>query len=139
MTGELTALAAQVSPYVVAAVSAYGGAVLSRVQEGAADSTIEWGRRLIQRISGTRELGEAVPEAVQDLAVDPGNQDLQAVLRVRIAQALMADAILAEDIRRLLQQATTSGARVVAAGERSVGAHTISGIVVTGDKNNVYR
>ena len=40
MSGELAALAAEVMPYALAAVAAYGGAVLAKARDEAADATV---------------------------------------------------------------------------------------------------
>ncbi|MFC6083461.1 hypothetical protein [Sphaerisporangium aureirubrum] len=141
MGGDLAALVGEVSPYVTAAVSAYGGAVLARAQDDAAEVTVGWGRRILQRIFGADPAPGETPEAVRDLAADPGNPDLQAVLRVRILKALDADAELAAEVRRMLAEAAASAARVsvTASGERAVAAHTISGAVSTGDDSTIHR
>lgn len=138
MGGDLATLAAEVSPYVTAAVGAYGGAVLARAQEDAADVTVEWGRRILQRIFGVKDTPEEIPEAVVDLAGDPSSEDFQAALRVRIAKMLATDAALAEEVRGLLAQAA-SGVTVTAVGERSIAAHTISGAAITGNNNTIHR
>jgi hypothetical protein len=49
--GEVASLAAEMTPYVSAAVGAYGGAVLAKVRDDAADATVGLGRRLLQRCS----------------------------------------------------------------------------------------
>ena len=46
-------LTAQAVPSVVAAVTAYGTAVLSRVEEASADASIRPGGRLLRRILGS--------------------------------------------------------------------------------------
>ncbi|GJF29236.1 hypothetical protein KNE206_19360 [Kitasatospora sp. NE20-6] len=40
----------QAGPYLTAAVSAYGGAVLARAEGAAADSTANLGRRILQTV-----------------------------------------------------------------------------------------
>jgi len=54
MSAEATALAAEMTPYISAAIGAYGGAVLARVRDSAADATVGLGRQLLQRIFGYR-------------------------------------------------------------------------------------
>jgi len=56
MGGEIASLAAEVTPYVSVAVGAYGGAVLAKVRDDAADSAVTLGRRLLQRMFGVRRL-----------------------------------------------------------------------------------
>ena len=71
MGGEVVSLAAEVVPYASAAVGAYGGAVLAKVRDDAADATVGLGRRLLQRIFGTRPAGEPLPGPLADVAADP--------------------------------------------------------------------
>ena len=54
MGGDAAALAAEATPYVSAAVGAYGGAVLARLRDDAADATVGLGRRLLQRMFGSK-------------------------------------------------------------------------------------
>ena len=68
MSGEVASLAAEMTPYVSAAVGAYGGAVLARVRDDAADATVGLGRRLLQRVFGTKGEGEPLPAPLADLA-----------------------------------------------------------------------
>lgn len=105
MAGEFAELVNDAWPYVTAAVSGYGATVLKSSEEAAADATVGWGRRILQRIFGT---GEA-PEAVTDLAEDPMDTDLQAALRVQIRKALVSDRDLADHVRELLAQASVAG------------------------------
>ena len=67
MSGDVASLAAEMTPYVSAAVGAYGGAVLAKVQDDAADATVGLGRRLVQRVFGTRRDGEPLPGPLADL------------------------------------------------------------------------
>ena len=67
MTGDLATLVSDVSPYVTAAVSAYGGAVLGRLKDQTADATVGLGRRILQRIFGHHDEGE-LPAVVAELA-----------------------------------------------------------------------
>ena len=52
MSGEIAQVAAEMVPYVTTALSAYGGAVLSKAEDDVADATVGFGRRLLQRIFG---------------------------------------------------------------------------------------
>jgi hypothetical protein len=133
---ELAVLVGQVSPYVSAAVGAYGGAVLAKANDQAASATVGLGRRILQRVFGTRAAGD-VPAPVADLAASPDDADLQAALRVAIRKALEADAALADDLRGLL--AAAPGVTVTASGERSIAAQSITGIASTGDDASITR
>jgi hypothetical protein len=133
---ELAVLIGEVSPYVTAAVGAYGGAVLTRVNDQAVDATVGLGRRILQRIFGIRAAGD-VPQPVADLAADPDDPDLQAAVRVAIRKLLAADADLAGDLRGIL--AGAAAVTVTATGERSIAAQTITGIASTGDDAAITR
>ncbi len=132
MSGDLALLVSEISPYVTAAVGAYGGAVLVKARDQAADATVRFGRRMLQRIFGARPAGE-VPRAVAELAADPLDPDLQAALRVEIRRVLSADAQLAAGLREMLAGAPVI--TVTASGERSIAAQSISGVAVTGDNS----
>jgi hypothetical protein len=136
MSGDLVSLAAEMSPYMSAAVGAYGGAVLAKVRDDAADGTVRLGRRLLQRIFGTCVEGAALPQPLQDLAADPQDGDAVAALRLQIRKALAADPDLEADVRAML-----GGARVTvaASGERSIAAQCISGTAFTGDNITINR
>ncbi|MFF7202066.1 hypothetical protein [Streptomyces sp. NPDC008141] len=127
----------QVAPYITAAVVSYGTAVLSRSAELSADASISLGQRLLGRIL-RRDMPEQSPEelavtsAVEDLAENPEDSDLQAALRVQIKKLLLAEPDLIPDIVGLTDQ---HGVSIVASGDRSVAAHTINGGVHTGDKS----
>jgi len=145
MSGDLVSLANDLSPYVTAAVSAYGGAVLARANDETADATVAWGRRLLQRVFGVRAAEEELPEVVAELVADPENVDLQAVLRVHIGKLLRADPVLAAQVRAMCEQADAATGRsgnttVVASGERAVAAgRDITAAVSTGDNSAIDR
>jgi len=100
--GDVASLAAEMTPYVSAAVGAYGGAVLAKVRDEAADATVGLGRRLLQRIFGTRGDGEPLPVPLADLAADPRDADALAAVRLVVRKALAADPVLAAEVRSML-------------------------------------
>ena len=102
MGGDAVSLAAEMTPYVSAAVGAYGGAVLAKVRDEAADATVGLGRRVLQRIFGSRGEGEALPELLADLVADPYDADALAAARMAIKKALAADPVLEAEVRSLL-------------------------------------
>jgi hypothetical protein len=105
MGADVVSLAADVTPYVSAAVGAYGGAVLARVRDEAADATVGLGRRLLVRIFGSRADGEPLPGPLADLAASPSDEDALAAVRLTIRKALAADPELAAEVRSLLASA----------------------------------
>lgn len=102
MGGEAVSLAAEMSPYVSAAVGAYGGAVLAKLRDDAADTTVGLGRRVLQRIFGSRGEGEALPVPLADLVADPYDEDALGAVRLAIKKALAADPVLAAEVRSML-------------------------------------
>ena len=129
MDTEVATLAAEVVPYASAAAAAYGGAVLAKVRDDAADATVGLGRRLLQRIFGARDEGEPVPEAVADVVADPADEDALAALRLAVRKALAADAGLCGEVREMLAQAGVSAAGNVS---NTISGGTFSGPVMQG-------
>jgi hypothetical protein len=130
MSGDISSLAAEMVPYMSVAASAYGGAVLARVRDDAADATVGLGRRLLQRVFGTRAPGEQLPEPLADVVGNPHDEDAAAALRLAVRKALEASPTLKAEVEGMLASA---GVTVTASGERSISGQTISGIVTTGD------
>jgi hypothetical protein len=95
-------MAAEMTPYISAAVSAYGGAVLARARDEAADSTVALGRRLLQKIFGHRDEAGSLPDPLADLAGDPQDGDALAAVRLAVRKALEADPALAAEVRTML-------------------------------------
>jgi hypothetical protein len=134
MSGDPVQMAHEVARYVVAAVGAYGNAVLIQDQDEPSDMTLRVGRQLARRIFGARHKGEEIPETLADVIDDPADPDNQAVLRIAIRKAVLADSGCAADVAQMLGYASATGSGVIASGERSVviGGHNI-GIISTGD------
>jgi hypothetical protein len=105
MAGEVATLVADATPYVTAAVGAYGGAVLAKVRDDAADATVGVGRRLLQRVFGRRTDGEPLPEPLAALVTYPDDDDVLGALRLAIRRQLEADAAMLTDVRELLAAA----------------------------------
>jgi hypothetical protein len=133
---EIVAVVTAAVPYVTAAVAAYGAAVLSRIQETAADATVDAGGRMLRRLLQRDESAPAIEAAVRDLATDPADEDRLAALRLQIRKALAEDDRLAADISRIVNGAATT---ISATGKRAVAAHTITGVVVTGDNAEITK
>ena len=91
MSADVASLAADMTPYVSAAVGAYGGAVLAPVRDEAADATVGLGRRLLLSVFGSRGDAEPLPQPLADLAADPAESDALAALRLAVRQVLAAD------------------------------------------------
>ncbi|MFE9168838.1 hypothetical protein ACFYNZ_04800 [Streptomyces kebangsaanensis] len=109
-------LAQEITPYIVTAVSAYGTAVFTRAEDAAADATVSFGQRLLSRLTGRgtapSDLSneqEAVLSAANDLAMDLGDADLVAFLRLQIRRLLNADPELAAEIAAMPRPAQADG------------------------------
>ena len=102
MGGDVVSLAAEMTPYVSAAVGAYGGAVLAKVRDEAADATVGLGCRMLRRVFGSRGEGEPLPGPLADLAASPEDADALAAVRLVIRKALAADPVLAAEVRSIL-------------------------------------
>ncbi|MFE7172285.1 hypothetical protein [Streptomyces sp. NPDC057616] len=131
-------LSQQIAPYVTAAVSSYGTAVLTRSAELSADSTVSLGQRLLDKLlrrSSTGEVTEAnaLTSAIEDLSDNPEDSDLQAALRVQLKKLLLSDPQMISEISEIMDR---SGISIVASGDRAVAAYTINGGVSTGDQRS---
>jgi hypothetical protein len=102
MAGDVATLVADATPYVTAAVGAYGGAVLAKVRDDAADATVGVGRRLLQRVFGHRKEDEPLPVPLAALAADPTDSDALDMMRWAMRQALEADAAMLEEVKSML-------------------------------------
>jgi len=134
MSGDVASLATEITPYVSAAATAYGGAVLAKVRDDAANATVGLGRRVLQRVFGTRADGDDLPSPLQDVVTDPMDVDALAALRLYLRKVLASDAQLEAEVREML---AASGVMVTASGERSISAQLISGIANTGDNPTI--
>lgn len=110
MAGEVASIAVDMTPYVSAAFAAYGGAVLAKVRDDAADATVGLGRRLLQRVFGRRNPAEPLPGALADLAADPDDGMALNAVTYAIRKALEADAAMLAEVRAML--ATAPGAAI---------------------------
>jgi hypothetical protein len=128
VSGEFVELVNDAAPFVVTAVSTYGTAVLAQAQDEAVTATVGLGRRLTQRIFGTRTTVFELPEVLIDVVEQPNAPDNLGALRKAIRQALIADPELAADVRRLLSEA--GGVRVVGDHSNVVANSRIDGDVI---------
>jgi len=88
--GDAASMATEMTPYVSAAMAAYGVAVLAKVRDDTADATVILGRRLIQKVFGHHGEQVRLPTPLADLAADPADQDALAACRLMIRKALAA-------------------------------------------------
>ncbi|MEV0036400.1 hypothetical protein [Streptomyces sp. NPDC050804] len=137
MSAEVAELVKQAGPYVVAALGAYGGAVLTRAEDAAADVTANLGRRVLQTIWRRRspDRQAALEAAVQDAAEGTADEDALAALRQQLKRALREDPELAREVAFLLPGADER-VSIWASGERAIAAQWI-GTATTGDNSTV--
>jgi hypothetical protein len=103
MAEDIATIAAEVTPAAVAALSAYGMAVLAKAKEDLADATVGTGRRALQRIFGRRAEGEELPAVLVEVIENPDDEDYIGALRLTIRKALQAgDAQLLADVREII-------------------------------------
>lgn len=105
MAGEVATLVAEATPYVTAAVGAYGGAVLAKVRDDAAGATVGLGRRLLQRVFGHQGEDRPLPEPLAELVAYPDDADALGALRLAIRRQLEADPAMLAAVRSLLASA----------------------------------
>ncbi|MFE5080825.1 hypothetical protein [Streptomyces mirabilis] len=132
MNTEITQWVQQASPAVTAAVSAYGVAVLTQVQNTAADTTVRLGQRILQVVWQRQDdAGQAEMERVVEQAADEHDDAFTtAVLTRLLKRALQDDPELRMELTTMLPAAAT--VTITASGERSIAAQHI-GTAITGD------
>jgi hypothetical protein len=103
MSGDIAAIAAEVTPAAAAALSAYGTAVLAKAKDDLADATVGAGRRALQRIFGRRAGDGGLPVVLAEVIENPDDEDYLSALRLAIRKALQAgDAQLLADVREIM-------------------------------------
>lgn len=102
---EVATLVSDATPYMTAAVGAYGGAVLAKARDQAADATVGTGLRLLQRVFGRRRENEPVPDALAALAGDLADPDALGAVRLAVRAALTADPAMLSEFRSILAEA----------------------------------
>ena len=100
---ELTELAGQAMPY----VALYLTAVKTQVIDGAAEATIEQGKRLWGWIKG-RFTSPSATGAIGELEEAPDSSDALETVQLKLAQLLDADPQLADELREILAAAGDS-------------------------------
>jgi hypothetical protein len=108
---EVAELVAEAVPYVTAAVTVYGGAVLEKTKDQAADVTVRAGARFLRWVFGHRTATDTLPGAVADAVNHPGDDAYIPPLMEAIYEVIrMRDAGLLAEARALLDQAKQQAA-----------------------------
>ncbi|MCG6499328.1 hypothetical protein [Kitasatospora sp. A2-31] len=131
---ELDAFMALAGPAVTSAAAAYGGTVLIRAEEAAADATVGLGQRIIASVWRRRDTQQRTElEACLDDATRPGDDDALGAVRHQIRRALRSDPELLAELAALLPAGEPQGTtRVEASGAGSVAVNgSIHGPVTT--------
>ncbi|MGI5373482.1 hypothetical protein ACQEV2_04345 [Streptomyces sp. CA-251387] len=129
-------VANEITPYVTAAVTTYGTAVLMRTTDASADATVAFGQRILQRLWSREDNRPELEQAVNDASDNPGDEDFQAGLRAQIKKMLRDDPSLVTELTGMLAEA---GVTLTASGERSVATKDNSGVISTGDNATIQR
>ncbi|MET7762799.1 hypothetical protein [Streptomyces sp. NPDC005336] len=138
---EAAQLAQEITPFIAGAVGAYGSAVLTRVEDSAAEATVSFGQRVLHRLTGRGAVRQG-PDAEQDaviaavvrLAGDPADPALLAALREQISTLLHTDPEIAAEIAALPRpEAPAQPVTITASGARSIAVQRATGILITGD------
>jgi hypothetical protein len=132
---SLTTVLVPLLPYLLKA----GEKAAEETGKTVAVQTLDWGKSLWSKLKPKVEAKPAALEAAQDAAQAPGDEDLQAALRVQLKKLLTEDQSLAEEVSRWLEQGKAAGINVSATGERSVaiGGNVQGSTIVTGKQNKV--
>ena len=133
LASSLTTVLVPLLPYLLKA----GEKAAEETGKNVAVQTLDWGKSLWSKLKPKVEAKPAALEAVQDAAQAPGDEDLQAALRVQLKKLLTEDHSFAEEVSRWLEQGKAAGINVSATGERSVaiGGNVKGSTIVTGDQN----
>jgi hypothetical protein len=105
MSGDAALLAAEMTPYISAAVGAYGEAVLTSIPDDVPDPMVSLGPRLLLRIFGFRSAGDPLPAPFVNLAADPSNKRALTAVQLMVRVELAAEPVIAAEVRSLLARA----------------------------------
>ncbi|MEU1804340.1 hypothetical protein [Streptomyces sp. NPDC019937] len=140
MSVDVVQLAQDLTPYATTAITAYGAAVLARVEGDAADATVSFGQRVLRRLAGrdtpdsvTTAEQDALADTVAELAGTPDDADLAAVLRVQIRRLMAARPEIAADIAAWTRPAPPTTVSITTSGDRSPAVQNNYGFIHTGD------
>jgi hypothetical protein len=133
LASSVTTVLIPLLPYLLKA----GEKAAEETGKAVAGQSWEWAKSLWTKLKPKVEAKPAALEAAQDVAQSPGDEDLQATLRVQLKKLLTEDQSLTEEVSRWLEQGKAAGINVSAIGERSVaiGGNVNSSTIVTGDQN----
>jgi len=119
---ELDTFMELAGPTISAAMSAYGGAVLTQAEDAAAGATVNIGRRILQRVWHRRDerQRDALETDVREAAAESENADAQAVLRQAVRRTLGDHPELLEELAELLPRPEPQSVSITVSGQGSV-------------------
>ena len=149
-------VAAAATQFLLRAVDVLGVKVWDKTSDLAADEAAGFGHRLLARLLRRGDDPDADPDAgaghgavaiagtgdqagvalaVRDLVATPGDQDMQAGLRLAVRRLLAADPVLMAEVAEMVAE----HAPAQRAGDRSIlfGGAQHGGVNVTGDGNDI--
>jgi hypothetical protein len=132
MTMDVTGLAAFLAPFLPALVKG-AERLATDAADRFGDAAFGVAKRMWELLRPKVEEDPRVQDTVEEVAEEPDDPALQAMLAKRLEKLLTDDAALAADVRRLFDEARAANL-VAASGERSVAVgRDVSGTVITGD------
>lgn len=127
MAWDPAALAAEVSPFVSAAVDAYGSNVLAEAHDDASDATASLGRRVLQHVYRAPHGRERLVGPLEDLLAAPEDKDCLEAVRFAIRRELINDPALTAEVgsmviggRRVIQQVRAGRDAYVAGRDQTI-------------------
>ncbi len=135
LASSLTTALVPVLPYLLKA----GEKAAEETGKAVGSQSLEWAKSLWVKLKPKVEAKPMALEAAEDVAQTPDDEDAQATLRRQLRKLLEEDQLLAEEVRRWLEEGKAAGVTVTASGERSVaiGGDVKGSTIVTGDRNKV--
>jgi hypothetical protein len=129
---DVTGLAAFLAPFLPALVKG-AERLATDAADRFGDAAFGAARRMWELLRPKVEQDQRAKDTVEEVAVEPGDPALQAMLAKRLEKLLADDPALAADVGRLFDQARAANL-VSASGERSVAVgRDLSGTAITGD------
>jgi hypothetical protein len=137
---DVTTLAPVVLPYLVRYLPAMieagkfvGGKALEKIAEKTTDEIWKVAQPWIGRLMGRIEDKPTALNAAQRVAVSPENEKYRTALEVELEEILTEDRDLADEIKRILDQAKVGGKQIIAdGGGVAYGDNAQDNITITG-------
>jgi hypothetical protein len=137
---ELTSLATAALPYLVHYLPAMieagkfvGGKALEKIVENTTDELWKVAGPWLGRLMGKIESNPTALKAAQRVAVSPENEKYRTALELELEEIFTEDHDLAEEIKRILDQAKAGGKQIIAdRGGVAFGDNARDNITITG-------